>query len=163
MKRVTVLIITFATALALLGASPASAHASDESYLFLDVASSDLGGTVQIPYEDLTEVLGIEFGDTPEEKSDAAIENLDAIHAYATEHLTIGVDGQTWPVVFNGFDLLENVLEWEDATHLVLPFTVDLGGADVPQVLEVQFDPIIHAIDGRANLAIVYNLSLIHI
>ena len=56
MKRFTVLIITFATALALLGASPASAHASDESYLFLDVASSDLGGTVQIPYDDLTEV-----------------------------------------------------------------------------------------------------------
>lgn len=157
MKRFVVLIVTFATSLALFGASPASAHSSEESYLFLDVASSDLGGTVQIPYDDLTEVLGIDFGDSTESKTEAAIANLDTIHAYATEHLTIGVDGQTWPVTFDGFDLLENLLEWGDATHLVLPFTVDLGGADVPQVLDVQFDVIIHAIDGRANLAIVYN------
>ncbi len=142
-----------------IAASPqvSQAHAGNESYVYLNVAETDLRGQVEMPYSDLREVLGLELtGD------DAAIRaeleaQLPELQSYADSHLSIGTASTTWALDFDGVETLKEFYDVDDGEYAILPFVVDLGGIEVPQTLDVTFDPFFDEIEGRSSLLLIAN------
>ena len=139
-------------------AGTASAHRNDESYLYLDIGDADLRGTVQMPYPDIRQVLGLELAGTADEV-DAEIEaNLALLQRYAGDRTAIGAAGETWDVTFDGFSVLEDADVPEDGLgYAILPFVVDLEGAAVPQLIELEFTPFLEEIADRNNIGLISN------
>ncbi|MEM9463901.1 MAG: HupE/UreJ family protein [Actinomycetota bacterium] len=141
-------------------AGPASAHRNDESYLYLDIGDDDLRGRVELPYQDIRDVLGLELeGD--EDALRAEIEdNLELLQDYALATSTIGADGEAWVLTFvDEYELLEEeqFTESNGLGYVILPFIVELGGADVPQLIDVGFVPFLDEIPDRNNIALISN------
>ncbi len=142
-----------------IAASPqvSQAHAGNESYVYLNVAETDLRGQVEMPYSDLREVLGLDLtGD------DAAIRaeleaQLPELQSYAESHLSIGTASTTWALDFDGLETLKEFYDVADGEYAILPFVVDLGGIEVPQTLDVTFDPFFDQIEGRSGLLLIAN------
>ena len=139
-------------------AGTASAHRNDESYLYLDIGDADLRGTVQMPYPDIRQVLGLELAGTADEV-DAEIEaNLALLQRYAADRTAIGAAGETWDVTFDGFSVLEDADVPEGGLgYAILPFVVDLEGAAVPQLIELEFTPFLEEIADRNNIGLISN------
>jgi hypothetical protein len=139
-------------------AGTASAHRNDESYLYLDVGENDLRGTVQMPYPDIRRVLGLELAGTADEVRDEITTHLELLQRYAAERTSIGADGATWPVAFDGFSVLEDEDVKEDGLgYVILPFVVDLRGGEVPQLIELEFTPFLAEISDRNNIGLISN------
>jgi hypothetical protein len=154
-------ILAAVVAVAVVPSSPASAHRNDESYLYLDVGDSTLSGRVEMPYRDMREVFDLELTGSPDDLLDELESRLPELQAYADEHTTIGSAGQEWPLTFEGVDLVEELLR-DDAGpesfgYVILPFTVGLDTATVPQLIDVTFTPFLAEIDGRDNVVLVSN------
>jgi hypothetical protein len=137
--------------------SPAEAHAGDESYVYLEVSDDDLRGRVEMPYGDLRTVFGLELEGSNEEIRAELEDNVELLQTYAAGRLSIGADGAEWPIRYDGILTLTDFVEEESASYAVLPFVVDLGGAAVPQVLEVRFDPFFDEVEGRSALLLIAN------
>ena len=157
--RVTALL---ALALVLVGltAGPASAHRFDESYLYLDVGDDNLSGSVQLPYGDVRDVLGLELVGTAEDVAAEIEAELDTLHEYVIPRTLVGADGVGWALTFAGWDVLgEEVEDVEEngRGYVILPFTVDLPTAEVPQVMEVGLTVFLDEIPDRNNIALVSN------
>ena len=147
---VAVLIVALAT--------PASAHRNDESYLYLDVGDDSLSGRVEMPYPDLRRVFGLQIEGTEDQVREEFEANLDLLQRYAEEETAIGVAGTSWALTFDGYELLEEGGVDADALgYLILPFTVELTTASVPQVLDITFTPMLDEIDNRNNIVLVAN------
>jgi hypothetical protein len=139
-------------------AGVASAHRNDESYLYLDVGENDLRGTVQMPYPDIRRVLGLKLAGTADEVRAEIEANLELLQAYAADRTSIGADGATWDVAFDGFSVLEDKDVAEDGFgYLILPFVVDLEGGEVPQLVELEFTPFLAEIPDRNNIGLISN------
>ncbi len=139
-------------------AGTASAHRNDESYLYLDIGENDLRGTVQMPYPDIRRVLGLELVGSADEVQDEISTNLELLQRYADERTSIGAGGASWEVAFDGF----NVLDDDDVSagglgYVILPFVVELGGAEVPQLIELEFTPFLEEIPDRNNIGLISN------
>ncbi len=145
------LIITVLTAL------PASAHRGEQSYLYLDVAASDLTGRVELPYSDLRQVFGLALEQPPESVRAELEANLDTLLDYVQDHSSIGADGQVWTMTFGGVELLGDGTEEEEDGYAIFPFEVDVPGAVVPRQLDVSFDPFFAEIDNRDAIVLVAN------
>ena len=138
--------------------NPASAHRNDESYLYLDVGDSTLSGRVEMPYRDMRSELDLEISGSQEELLAEFEANLALIQGYADSNTEIGSDGVVWDLEFEGFELLfERGSGSNGLGYLVLPFTVDLPPAEVPQLLEVTFTPFLEEIPNRNNITLVAN------
>ncbi len=136
----------------------ASAHRNDESYVYLDIGDDDLRGTVQMPYPDIREVLGLELVGTAEEVRDEISANLSLLQAYADERTSIGAAGAVWSVAFDGFTVLEDTDVSEGGLgYVILPFVVDLEGVAVPQLIELEFTPFLEEIADRNNIGLISN------
>ena len=151
-------IITTAIAVLLALPNPASAHRNDESYLYLDVGDRSLSGRVELPYPDLRSEFGFELEGTPDELRAEIESELDFLQTYAADETSIGVDGETWDMTFEGYELLfEESSGPNGLGYVVLPFVVDLTRSSVPQVLDVTFTPFLDEIDDRNNITLVAN------
>lgn len=136
----------------------ASAHRNDESYVYLDVGDNDLRGTVQMPYPDIREVLGLTIVGTAAEVQAEIAANLEMLQIYAAERTTIGADGAAWPLAFEGFSLLfDRDVGERGLGYVILPFVADLGGEAIPQLIEVEFTPFLEEIQDRNNIALISN------
>jgi len=136
----------------------ASAHRNDESYVYLDIGDADLRGTVQMPYPDIREVLGLELVGTAEEVRAEIAANLGLLQAYADERTSIGAAGAVWSVAFDGFTVLEDTDVSEGGLgYVILPFVVDLRGGAVPQLIELEFTPFLQEIPDRNNIGLISN------
>ena len=146
--------------LALLGvltlAGPSAAHSGEQSYLYLDVTESSLGGRVEIPYADLREVLGFELDGDGDELLAELESKRPVLEEYLERHLAVGWDGNTWPIVFDDIARFESDLPEVDLDYAVIGFTADVDG-EVPRVLDVRFDPFVDEIDGRSHLLLIAN------
>lgn len=145
-----------AATIALLWAMPAGAHTGSQSYLYLDVGSTELAGRVEFPVVDaetLLDGVDLQLGG---EELDAALEaNAEVLQAYAAEHLSFG---EGWAVAFDGIESLSEDPDEPELNYVVLPFTVDESFDDgVPRDFEVSFDPFFDTIDDRDALVIVAN------
>ncbi len=134
-----------------------SAHAGNESYVYLDVADDDLRGQVEMPYGDIRTAFGLELDGSDAENQIELADHLDTLQAYAVEHLSIGDASGPWTLVFDGVLTLADAYDVEGGEYAIFPFVVDLGGIDVPQVLTVSFDPFFDEIEGRNALLLIAN------
>lgn len=154
-------IVAAASAVALLivaFAAPASAHRNDESYLYLDVGDDTLSGRVELPYPDLRAVFGLRIEGSEDDIRSEFEANLELLQRYAEEEASIGADGTSWSLTFDDYELLEEGgVGANGLGYLILPFTVDLTVASVPQVLDVTFTPMLDEIDDRNNIVLVAN------
>ena len=152
------LMLTTAIAVLLALPSPADAHRNDESYLYLDVGDRSLSGRVEMPYPDLRSVLGLELEGSPDELRAEITSELARLQAYAIDETSIGAQGETWEVTFDGYELLfEEASGPNGLGYVVLPFVVDMTQPSVPQVLDVTFTPFLDEIDDRNNITLVAN------
>ncbi len=158
-RLITLLSAALAAALLVIGvSSPAAAHRNDESYLYLDVGDSTLSGTVQMPYRDVREVLGLRLAGSAEEVRSEIEAELETLQAYALEHTAIGVDGERWTISFDGYDVLtDGDVASDGLGYVILPYEVAITTTEVPQVLEVEFSPMLAEIEGRNNVILVAN------
>lgn len=140
----------------LLWSLPASAHRGEQSYIYLDVAAEDLAGRVELPYTDMEEVFGLDLSGS-ESSVQAELEaNLPMLLEYIQDHSDIGVDGESWPMTFDGVELLTE--DGDDTPgYAIFPFEVAVPSTDVPRVLEVGFDPFFDEIDNRDAIVLVGN------
>lgn len=137
---------------------PASAHRNDESYLYLDVGDASLSGRVEMPYRDVRSELDLEISGSQEELLAEFEANLGMLQDYADSNTEIGSGGVVWDLEFEGVELLfERGSGSNGLGYVILPFTVDLPPAEVPQVLEVTFTPFLEEIPDRNNITLVAN------
>ena len=154
------LVAAFAAVFALLTlglAGPASAHAGDQSYLYLDVTESSLAGRVEVPMADLRSVLGLSLEGPDEQVLAELRDNHDAVLAYLDEHFDIGADGVDWEITFSDAEIFFSDAPEIDDNYLIYDFDVDVAGAEVPRVFEVRFDPFFEIEEGRDHLLLVGN------
>lgn len=159
MRRKTVGKCGVAAAVALCAAlimgltSAASAHSGDQTYLYLDVTPSSLSGRVEAPIPDVRAVLGISDDVGNEAVTDGyAVEIID----YLDDHLSFGVDGQSWDTSFGEPSVFFSDAPEEDDNYLVVPFTVAVTDT-VPRSFDLRFDPFVDEIDGRSSLLLIAN------
>ncbi|MEM9562036.1 MAG: HupE/UreJ family protein [Actinomycetota bacterium] len=156
-------LVTLIPALAMLAvlamAGPSSAHSGEQSYLYLDVTQTSLGGRVEVPFGDLEEVLGIDLDGSREEALATLEANEAAIETYLTEHLALGpgADGAgDWAVTFGGIELFESDEPEDSLDYAVLDFTV-AATDPVPRTFDLRFDPFVDEINGRDHLLLIAN------
>jgi len=147
------------TVLGVLAVAPinASAHAGNQSYLYLDITDRAIGGRVEMPMQDVKDVLGIDLlegGADLEADIEAATPTL---QAFVDEHLELGANGETWPIVFTTVEpLADDPLE-PNRNYIFVDFVVDVDFETVPRVLDVTFDPFFDDIDNRDGLLLIGN------
>ncbi len=133
-------------------ASPAAAHRSDESYLYLDIGDNSVSGRVETPIRDLRTVFGMELEGSDDDIVEELEGRLGEIQAYLDSESSVGSDGVRWGMEFDGVELFA-----EGGPHAVFPFTVDLPGDEVPQVIEATFTPFLDEIADRNNIVLIAN------
>ena len=139
------------------GIAPAGAHAGAQSYVYLDVGEDTLGGRLEVPIDDLASTLDLDLDGTDEETLGVLGDNEPAIDTYFEEHLKVGFDGVNKQIEFDTATLFYSELAENNDNYLVVDFTVDVAGQEVPRVLDVTFDPFFDEIEGRDALLLIGN------
>lgn len=156
LRRLVTLVVALVAAIGLVPAS-ASAHAGNQSYLYLDVTDKAIGGRVELPMQDIKDVLGI---DLLEGGADLA-EDLEAatptLQQFASEHLSIGAGGEVFPIRFTTVEPLSPDPNEPNRNYVFVDFVVDRVFDTAPRVLEVTFDPFFDDIEGRDGLLLIGN------
>jgi len=145
------LLISLVLAIVFGNIATASAHAGDESYLYLDVGET-LQARLQMPFPDIEEALGISLDvEDPAEEIDQAIQaNADALRTYAADHVALGSGDVDW-VMTSG-----DVGQVDDINYVEVVFAVAIDGP-VPDEVRVTLDPFFDEIDDREALMLVGN------
>jgi len=138
-------------------ASPASAHLRGQSYVYLDVGESALGGRVELPLVDVETVFGIDFNDDPDDVTALLEANLLTLQQYASEHVSIGTETENWELTFSGFELLNSEFLKSGLGFVVLPFLADVPGDEVPRDLTIGFDAFLDELEGRDAVLLIAN------
>ena len=145
--------IVFAS-IAVLFVGPASAHNAEDSYVYLDVGQTSLSGRIDYPFGDLREALGFELD--PDAGAEAWEAELQAryseLTAYADEHLQI----EDYALSFGELEFLFEEDQAQEINYVILPYTATVGG-EVPQQLDITFNPFVEEIQDRNVLVIVQN------
>ncbi len=137
---------------------PASAHRGEESYLYLDVAETQLEGRVEYPYIDIRELFGLELDESGEAIRSEVEANLPELVDYARRTTGIGTGGRVWNLDFDGVELLNDDPESRDEPgYAIFPFTVEVPQAEVPRELEITFSPFLAELPNRNNIVLVAN------
>ena len=150
--RGLVLALVAASLVAALLPNVASAHSGVQSYLYIDVTDDGLGGRVEMPFGDLTEVLGLDLDGPREEVLDEVVASKERLSAYVGDHLEIGDGAGSWTYDVTSVSLLE-----AEGGYAVVSFLVDVPYAQVPRVLDIRFDPFFDEIDDRDALLLIGN------
>ncbi|HSG79663.1 MAG TPA: HupE/UreJ family protein [Acidimicrobiia bacterium] len=155
--RVSVVLAVFASlTLGVWAAPSADAHDFESSYLYIDVGKSELGGRVELPYESMRAVFGLDLDGSTGEVLLELEEHADTLLAYVRAHTAIGAAGEQWGVEFSGVNVFEDV-HFGAKGYAYFPFEVDVPVAEVPQVLEFTFDPFLDELPDRSNLVLLRN------
>ena len=154
-KAVAALLV--ASVLTLLGALAVGAHTGDQSYLYIDVTPSALGGRVELPISDLRIATGLELDGNDDAIAAELLENESIVSAYLADKIRIGADGNEWPLTFQPADLFYSDLPERDDNYVVVFFDADVAGEAVPRELDVTFDPFFDEIEGRDSLLLIGN------
>ncbi|MEZ5408965.1 MAG: HupE/UreJ family protein [Acidimicrobiales bacterium] len=140
------------------GASPASAHAGNQSYLYLDITPTELSGRIEAPLKDIETGLGLGSLGTDDAQVLAGLTaNQDFLYRYFDDHLELSGDGIDYPTTFTATELFYSDLPEEEENYIIFRFTADVGGREVPRAIDVRFDPFFDEIEGRDALLLIGN------
>lgn len=155
-RRFVVLLLAM---FAVVGLAPlsASAHAGDQSYLYLDVTDKAMGGRVELPMQDVKDVFGIDLMLNGDELTAALEAATPELQAYAAEHLALGANGEQWPIVFTTVEPLDPDPLEPELNYVLINFEVDRVFDPVPRTFEVTFDPLFDEVDDRDGLLLIGN------
>ncbi len=163
-RRATTRLAALAAALVLAaltlvnGASPAAAHAGNQSYLYLDITPTTLSGRIEAPLRDIESALGLgNLGQDDAQVTAGLAANQDLLYRYFADHLDLSGDGVDYPVTFTATELFYSDLPEEDDNYIIFRFTADVGDREVPRVIDVTFDPFFDEIEGRDGLLLIGN------
>ncbi|MEM9042824.1 MAG: HupE/UreJ family protein [Actinomycetota bacterium] len=160
MKSAVRAVIALIAGALVLGLFPASAdaHAGDQAYVYLNVSVDQLGGQVEYPFGDVEEIWGIDLGDDRDANAAAVESVLPELLAHVDEHFDIGADGELWAPEFGDYLFLTDNFD-VDIDYVIFPFDVEIPERydEVPQVIEVRFDPFFEEIPNRDALLLIAN------
>ncbi len=151
-----------AVALAVIGVAAvaptgASAHAGNQSYLYLDITDRAVGGRVEMPMQDVKDVLGIDLLEGGSDLLDDIETATPALQAYVADHLSLGANGETWPITFTTVEPLAYDPLEPNRNYIYVDFLVDIEFETVPRLLDVTFDPFFDDIRDRDGLLLIGN------
>ena len=155
MRAAFVAVFAFVAVIFAFGATPASAHSTEQPYMYLFLADGAVDGRVEFAIGDVAEVLGLDLSGTDQEVEQTLRDNAAALRTYAADHLHIGADGTEWPVTFDQVDLFREAPG--ELAFAVVQYEVDASAvpATTPTDIEVEFDPFFDEIDGRDGLLLI--------
>ncbi len=139
------------------GITPVSAHSGNQSYIYLDVTETSLGGRLELPIADLRGALGLDLSGSDEEILAELQANLPAVHAYTDEHFDIGEQDTDWQIQFGEAELFYSDLPEVDDNYIILPFDVVVDGGTVPRRFDLRYDMFFNEIPGRDALLLIGN------
>ena len=145
------LALIFAVLLA--GAPAASAHETEQPYVYAFVGEDSIDGRVEFAIGDVAEVLGLDLSGEDTEIEAELRANADTLRSYAREHLAIGTGGQDWRLTFGRVDLFREAPG--KLAFAVVQYEANVGAAVVPAELEIAFDPFFDEISGRDGLLLI--------
>lgn len=150
-RVIALLLLAFAV---LLTAAPAaSAHETEQPYVYTFVGEDSIDGRVEFAIGDVAEVLDLDLSGSDVEIEAVLRDNAADLRAYAAEHLTIGTGGQDWPLTFGSVDLFREAPG--KLAFAVVQYDADVAGAVVPAELEIAFDPFFDEVRGRDGLLLI--------
>jgi hypothetical protein len=138
-------------------ASPASAHAGNQSYLYLDITETSLSGRIEAPLRDINTAFGLGLAGSDEAVLAGLVANTDLLHRYFDQHLDLGADGVNWPTTFQVAELFYSNLPEVDDNYIIFRFTADVANGPIPRNIDVRFDPFFDEIEGRDALLLIGN------
>lgn len=138
-----------------LASGVASAHSANQSLLYLNVSDRALTGTVEFPFADVREVLGLRLEGTDEEITAEITSAQQELFSYADEHLSIGAAGIEWATTFQTFSLFRE--PGTEIEFVVSEFETVVPDSVVPRQLEVTFDPFFDEVANRVALLLIGN------
>ena len=128
-----------------------SAHAPNQSYIFLYVYQDSIGGYYEITIDDLNKVMSIEIQDT----SMADLKPyLPAIEKYVLEHLSFSSKLGNHPVDFGHVELLP-----AGAIGTYIKYRFKLGNVpSIPDAINIEYDALLDADPEHRGIQVVaYN------
>jgi len=150
--RLVVALLAAAAIVVGLWALPASAHETEQPYVYAFVAEDSIDGRVEFAIGDVAEVLDLDLSGTDAEIEAVLRANADQIRAYAADHLRFGTDDRDWPLTFGGVDLFREAPG--KLAFAVVQYDVAVDQA-VSAELDVEFDPFFDEIGGRDGLLLI--------
>ncbi len=131
MKRLVI------TALLALCAVTATAHAPNQSYVFLDVYDTSVAGRVEITMKDLNETLGLSLPEDGTAKLEDMQAELPIIRKYVLDNVAMGINGSalSLPLTDYGFSTLPL------GQYLSLNFVFE-DLAEPPQTISMKYTAI---------------------
>jgi len=127
----------------------ASAHDDNQSYLYLDFGET-LVAHLQMPFGDISEVLGVEIGGSDDEIETAIADNERVLVDYAAAHFEVGSSGS----LFNKSFI--ETSRFGETDHVEVSFRIATG-SEVLTELDVELDPFFDEIEDRDALLLVAN------
>jgi len=134
-------------------APAASAHETEEPYLYAFVAPDGVDGRLELAIGDIETALGFPLTGSDVEIEASLRSNADALRAYSGEHFTIGADGDVWPITFGNIDLFRESAG--DLAFAVVQYDVEVPTSGVDPQLDIRFDPFFDEVPGRDGLLLV--------
>jgi hypothetical protein len=145
-------------AVALVGAArPAAAHSGDQSYLYLDIGTSEVSGHIEAPLKDINKVFNLKISGSTQEATALLLASEAPLKEYFAKHLDLGTNGVKWPITFGETRLFYSSLPEQDGNYAMFFFKADVGGGSVPRTIESRFDPFFDDIPGRDSLVLIGN------
>ena len=133
-------------------AGPASAHETEQPYVYAFIGETTLDGRVEFAIGDVAEVLGLDLSGTDPEIERVLRDNADALRAYTAEHLGFSAEGEDWPLTLGRVDLFREAPG--KLAFAVVQYEADPPGV-VPSALDISFDPFFDEISGRDGLLLI--------
>ncbi len=145
--------LAVALAAVVVAAPDASAHETEQPYVYAFIGEDSIDGRVEFAIGDVAEVLGLDLSGDDIEIEAALRANADALRSYASAHLDIGTGDTDWPLTFGRVDLFREAPG--KLAFAVVQYDADIGGGVVPAEVAIAFDPFFDEISGRDGLLLV--------
>ncbi len=134
---------------------PASAHSVDQAVLYLDVTDRAMAGRVELPVVALREVFELELAGSGDALLGELEPELETLQAYASEHLSISVDGTELELEFDTLDLLSEKSNEQEINFVQLGF--DVIGYEGSRTFDVTFDAFFDDLEDRSAVLLIEN------
>lgn len=131
----------------------AEAHTTEQPYLYTFIGEGSIDGRLEYSIGDVDDVLGLSLDGDDAEIEATLRDNAEALRAYAADHMSIGADGERWPITFGRVDLFREGPG--DLAFAVVQYEVAVPVAKVPADLDISFDPFFSEVDGRDGLLLI--------